>query len=164
MNIFALDVDTDLAAEYHCDKHVVKMVLEYGQILSTAHRILTPMSVISPNIYRAAYTNHPSCRWARQSDANYMWLYSLFCSLHNEYKHRYGKAHKTFLDLCDDLSVLPSHIPKTGRLKPVIPAMPDHIKKSVTTFDESVELYRTYYRECKQHLWSWSNRQQPEWI
>ena len=24
----------------HCDKHVVKMILEYAQLLSTAHRVL----------------------------------------------------------------------------------------------------------------------------
>lgn len=41
MNIFYLDRDPALAARYHCDKHVVKMILELGQLLSTAHRILT---------------------------------------------------------------------------------------------------------------------------
>ena len=38
MNIFYLDTDPELSAKYHCDKHVVKMILEYGQLLSTAHR------------------------------------------------------------------------------------------------------------------------------
>ena len=39
MNIFCLDQDPHLAARMHCDKHVVKMILEYGQMLSTAHRM-----------------------------------------------------------------------------------------------------------------------------
>ena len=40
MNIFYLDTNPALCAEYHCDKHVLKMIIEYAQLLSTAHRIL----------------------------------------------------------------------------------------------------------------------------
>ena len=40
MNIFYLDRDEQKAAQYHCDKHVVKMILESAQLLSTAHRVL----------------------------------------------------------------------------------------------------------------------------
>ena len=40
MNIFYLDNDPKVAAEMHCDKHVVKMLVEYAQILSTAHRMV----------------------------------------------------------------------------------------------------------------------------
>ncbi len=39
MNIFYLDHDTRKCAEMHNDKHVVKMILEYAQLLSTAHRM-----------------------------------------------------------------------------------------------------------------------------
>ena len=37
MNIFVLDRDPELAAKYHCDKHVVKMVLESAQMMCAAH-------------------------------------------------------------------------------------------------------------------------------
>ena len=37
MNIFVLDEDPKKAAEYHCNKHVVKMILECGQMLCAAH-------------------------------------------------------------------------------------------------------------------------------
>ena len=40
MNIFYLDKNAKIAAQSHGDKHVVKMVLEYAQILSTAHRVI----------------------------------------------------------------------------------------------------------------------------
>lgn len=40
MNIFYLDEDPVKAAQYMCDKHVVKMIVESAQILSTAHRVL----------------------------------------------------------------------------------------------------------------------------
>ena len=38
MNIFFLDEDPKYAAQMQCDKHVVKMVLETAQMLSTAAR------------------------------------------------------------------------------------------------------------------------------
>ena len=39
MNIFYLDENPKKCAKYHCDKHVVKMIIEYAQLLSTAHRL-----------------------------------------------------------------------------------------------------------------------------
>ena len=38
MNIFFLDKNPYVAAHKQCDKHVVKMVLETAQMLSTAAR------------------------------------------------------------------------------------------------------------------------------
>ena len=40
MNIFYLDNHTHRCAKQHCDKHVVKMIIEYAQLLSTAHRVI----------------------------------------------------------------------------------------------------------------------------
>ena len=40
MNIFFLDPDPDTCAQLHCDKHNVKMILEYAQLLSTAHHVI----------------------------------------------------------------------------------------------------------------------------
>ena len=40
MNIFYLNKDPKIAAMEHNDKHCVKMILEYAQMLSTAHREL----------------------------------------------------------------------------------------------------------------------------
>jgi len=40
MNLFFLSRDPSICAQQHCDKHVVKMILEYAQLLSTAHRLL----------------------------------------------------------------------------------------------------------------------------
>ena len=36
MNLFYLDEDMDKCAEYHVDKHIVKMPLEAAQLLCTA--------------------------------------------------------------------------------------------------------------------------------
>lgn len=50
MNIFVLNQNPFDAARDHCDKHVVKMILEYAQMLSTAHRLLdgTPVTAVDP--------------------------------------------------------------------------------------------------------------------
>ena len=96
MNIFYLDNDTRVCAEMHNDKHLVKMILEYAQLLSTAHRYLdgTPTVVrrvttgrrhtqyilsndLDGVLYSATHINHPSAVWVRQSDSNYMWLAEL---------------------------------------------------------------------------------------
>lgn len=37
MNIFVLDKDPKKAAQYHVDKHVIKMILESSQMLATAY-------------------------------------------------------------------------------------------------------------------------------
>ena len=40
MNIFVLDRNPVIAAQMQCDKHIVKMIVESGQMLSTVHRML----------------------------------------------------------------------------------------------------------------------------
>ena len=40
MNIFYLDPDPKVCAEMHNNKHTVKMIIEYAQLMSTAHRVL----------------------------------------------------------------------------------------------------------------------------
>ena len=99
MNIFYLDHDVTKCAEMHNDKHVVKMILEYAQLLSTAHRVLDgtlidgysktgrkqKRYVLSGNLdsilYASTHINHPSAVWVRQSDKNYSWLFEMFESL-----------------------------------------------------------------------------------
>ena len=54
MNIFFLDKDPKIAAQMQCDKHVVKMILETAQMLSTAARAQ------GHDIgYKSAYHKHP---------------------------------------------------------------------------------------------------------
>ena len=94
MNIFMLDLDPKKAAEYHCDKHVVKMILESAQILYCAHWVLNP-SRVPEFAYKKTHPNHPSCIWVRESIENYEWLCQLAIELCKEYTFRYEKIHKT---------------------------------------------------------------------
>ena len=76
MNIFYLDRDPAKCAAMHCDKHVVKMILEYAQLLSTAHRVLDgDQNADSQGFYKATHKNHPSAVWVRESWAHYVKLH-----------------------------------------------------------------------------------------
>jgi hypothetical protein len=177
MNIFYLDHDVNKCAEMHNDKHVVKMILEYAQLLSTAHRVIDGTIVdgysktgrkqkryVLPDdrdsvLYSATHLNHPSAVWVRQSDQNYIWLQSMLSTLCKEYTYRYGKVHKCERDgLVDQLARLPDTIPSRPFTEPT-PAMPDEVK----ILGDSIKSYRNYYINNKTHLASWKKRNKPEW-
>ena len=126
MNIFYLDHDPRLAAEFQCDKHVVKMVLESAQLLSTAHRVLDGDSA-PPQLYKIAHINHPSSKWTRSGVDQYRWLFDHFCFLLQEYFYRYEKIHK-----CDALRewliATPYHIDWDATWSEPPLCMPDECK------------------------------------
>ena len=95
MNVFYLDKNPQSAAAMHCDKHCVKMILEYAQILSTAHRVLDGDDA-PDDLYKIAHKNHPSTIWARTSKQHYDWLFRLVRKLTIEYGIRYGKIHRSW--------------------------------------------------------------------
>lgn len=181
MNIFYLDSDPKVCAEMHNDKHCVKMILEYAQLLSTAHRVLDgiPVRILSASkrqktvyrlpdhrdsiLYHATHINHPSAIWVRQSYANYVWLNRLLAYLCKEYTYRYEKVHKVeSSDLLLNLYVPPNKLDETKSLfftQPT-PAMPDTYKVD----GDSISSYRNYYNGGKQHLASWKKRSVPSWF
>ena len=142
MNIFYLDNDPRICAEMHVDKHVVKMILEYAQLLSTAHRVLDGDIVIGLSktgrkqtryvlpdsrdsiMYSATHINHPSAQWVRQSFQNYIWLTDLLNFLCEEYTYRYGKVHKIESSgLLNTLMVkVPKNIPRNQPFTEPTPA------------------------------------------
>ena len=83
MNIFYLSSCPQEAAESHNDKHCVKMILEYAQMLSTAHRELD--DDVPDILYKSTHKNHPSTIWTRSSKQHYDWLFRLFRMLSAEY-------------------------------------------------------------------------------
>jgi hypothetical protein len=185
MNIFYLNNDPKLCAEMHLDKHVVKMILEYAQLLSTAHRVLDgtvstrlsksgrkqqyyPLAGERDNfLYSATHVNHPSAVWVRYSYENYEWLYKLFIALLDEYTHRYGRIHAT-ARLIDALHTPPIHIPKGIGFTEPTPAMPNEVKvlREVATDRyeiDSIKSYHKYYIHNKVHIAKWTKREIPLW-
>ena len=153
MNIFVLDIDPMLCAQYHNDKHVIKMILESAQMLSTACR-----GAGLDEGYKSTHQNHPCNIWLRESLANWLWLRDLTYELHTEWKYRYehkeSKTHKSFDVVCGlSVPALPD-VPMT----PFAQAMPADYRSK-----DAVESYRTYYMIDKAHLAGWKKRGQPEW-
>jgi hypothetical protein len=158
MNIFYLDRDPKTAAQMHCDRHVIKMILESAQMLSTAHRVIDGDDYANERgLYKMAHKNHPSTIWVRSSDEHYKWLYKLMLSLMEEYTYRYGKHHATER-LIEPLRLLPTSIENNGFTDPP-QCMPDYCKK-----DDVVSSYQNYYIEEKSGFATWKSRAVPEWF
>ena len=160
MNIFALDNDAFSAATMHCDKHVVKMVLETAQILSTVHYIYE--TEWAEDMYKPTHKNHPSVKWAAECRGNYRWLYGLFRALSREYTIRYDKNHKSWLKLGEMVDKVPRSMPGVlWETTPFALAMPD-VYKFVSS--DPVECYRAYYFHEKAEMLKYTNREPPEWL
>jgi hypothetical protein len=155
VNRFILALDPQEAAANHNDKHVVKMILEEAQMLSTAHHLLGDPAEAAL-LYKPTHVNHPCSIWVRQSEQNYLWALSLFESLCKEYSHRYAKVHKSF-SLHPLLSKVPKNMSSIG-LTPFPQAMPEYYKR-----ESAIAAYRTYYVMEKSDIAKCTNRTQPEW-
>jgi hypothetical protein len=88
MNIFVTSSCPIESAKFLDDKRVVKMALESTQMLCTA---LNVNGVKTP--YKTGHLNHPCTIWARESQANWQWLWQHAMALCEKYTSIYGKQH-----------------------------------------------------------------------
>lgn len=160
MNIFILDIDIDKCAMAHGNKHVVKMITEYNQVLST---VCHEFGISTEGMYKKTHVNHPSCVWGRESKANFEYLLDLNIALLNEYTYRYGKVHAgsrlipLFIDVLDKLPI------GKGNMTPFVAVLPNKVVKNCD-HTKVVELYRHLYMTEKRNLAEWKNRKIPEWF
>ena len=179
MNIFYLDPSPEKCAQMHNNKHTIKMIIEYCQLMSTAHRVLdgeeyTDLTANGRRIKRwrlndereqqlmkASHINHPSAIWCRANLANYHWLYNMWSHLLGEYTYRYGKIHAC-ARLKDALRFPPTKI-KIGDFTEPTPAMPNDIKIP----GNSLASYHNYYNISKRGFATWqgkiNSRPTPTW-
>ena len=159
MNIFFLDKDPIIAAQLMCDKHVVKMILESAQMLSTAHRVVDGDNRADQDgIYKMAHKNHPSTIWVRTSKKNYEWLWNHFDALLKEYTHRYGKHHATER-LRNILFMPPLNIDIHAPFTEPPQCMPEICKG-----EDTVLAYQNYYIIEKSGFARLTNRTAPTWF
>jgi len=175
MNIFAIDEHPVRAARQMVDKHVVKMILEAGQMLSTSHRVLDGVEWTDrgknnrrikrwrlndereDKLWKASFVGHPCTQWTMESRMNYRWHATHALALCREYTHRYEKVHNSqglieYLFNREPLNI------REGGLTKFAVAMPDEYKVEC-----SVESYRNYYRGDKAYFAKWKNRETPVW-
>lgn len=177
MNIFYLDEEPRIAAQYACDQHVVKMIVETAQLLSTAHRILDGKEYIDSSsgrkirrwalddylldklFYHATHINHPSAIWVRSNRAAYDWTVRYLYCLCDEYTLRYGKTHKTeSLAKAFNLNY-PKNLDPSNIFSPPPQTMPEQYK-----LQDTVEAYRRFYIYDKSKFAKWKHGNIPDWF
>lgn len=149
MNIFAVSPDPVLCAQALDDKRVVKMVLETGQIISSARYRLGQEAV-----YRPTHLSHPCVLWAAADSTNLIWLIQLLRALSDEYTHRYGREHLTWT--------------KHRGVAPPTPSVLPRCFVNVTRYPEINDVhlaYRLHLRD-KWHKSQpkWTRRNPPKWL
>ena len=175
MNIFELHTNPSICAEMHCDKHIVKMPIEYAQLLSTAHRVLDGTEYIGTTktgrkakryrldddrediLYKASHIKHPDGIWARQTSGNYYKLFFLYMATLAEFKYRYGKIHGA-----SKPSILLQRAPKNipeGDITELPQCMPDYCKVK----GDPIKAYHKYYLNEKKTFATWKARPTPYW-
>ena len=193
MNIFALSECPEESAKQMIDKHIIKMPTETCQMLHTnilyfkyvqtygkepqlkdlkAFHFRLGMELMKP-----AMLNHSSTIWARQSIANFHWLYQHGVALCEEYTYRYGKRHGSHDRIINGMKHLEENdsfsVPHSG-LTPVSITMDDSYRIDLdeysqrnpnwTGWDFVIASYRHYYLEGKWRIAEWRNDRRPEWF
>lgn len=183
MNTFVLDKSPAKSAEYHCDKHVVKMILESGQMMCAAHwlhllkahypgditdfkrvkdiqswlRSNTPVKDQPP--WSLSHMRHPCTIWTSETYENYMWQYELGISLCKEYTKRYGRVHASEIVIKWLGDNLPINIDRKKGLTPFVICMKEEYKIS----KDPVQCYRNYYLKDKIRFAKWKLNNEPYW-
>ena len=185
MNRFIIEDNPVGCAQSLCDSHVIKMVLEEGQMLSTVHRLVdgaeytgktktgrnkkawkivygVAQSQREDTLYKACHYNHPCTIWSRETRGNYEWSFKLFEAIAREYTHRYEKTHKTYQALAKYLYWPPANIDPSAEVTPFPLAM-GAAPECINT-DDPIQSYRDFYHTKQQRFkMVWSHRDPPSW-
>jgi len=182
MNIFVLDESPKKSAEYHCDKHVVKMILESGQMMCTAHwlhllknyydgdisdfkRVKDIQSWLFENTHpleqppwKISHMRHPCTLWTNESYSNYMCHWELAIELCSEYTKRDHKVHKSEAVI----DWLGKNTPRLMQDKGMTPH-PICMKEEYKINNDVVKSYRNYYIMDKVRFAKWKTIEPPWW-
>lgn len=184
MNIFTTNDCPVVSAQEMCDKHVVKMIVEYAQLMSTAHRVLDgeqyegrtklnrrikrwlhPDKFLEEHLYKASHIKHPSGIWCRSTTGNYEWLYAHFIASCEEYTHRYGKTHLTFTKMAEVFKTPPKNLPKGPQTEFAVAIAENQTCRQVPGFNQLsvVDKYKQYIKSDKPFA-VWTKRKKPAWF
>lgn len=194
VNIFVLSKNTKNASKYHCDKHVVKLILESAQILSTAHRYLDgTMDIVEKEIIiksgkRKGMPQKRKNKVYTHPDA--LFENSLYKNTHinhpcgkwvRESSGNYKWLYKLFKNLCkeytyryDKIHLCEKKLLKVLKNVPknipdldrtqFITAMPEYCRYENEELLPPIEAYRKYYMYEKSHFCKWTKRDIPYWF
>lgn len=190
MNVFFLDKHPERAANLLCDEHSNKMITESCQLLSSVYHMLDDPN--KDNVYKLAHKNHPSAKWARQSEKSFLWLARHTQQLIKNYDRRFGKPKfnrareivslslSSPPSLLPDVPVLPAFFAFGNPEFPELHAKYTALKPQFGFYDldfdvwrsddpdETVEAYKTYYKlkifkQEKLPTWARNPNGSPSW-
>lgn len=162
MNIFILHEDPKIAAQQHCERHVLKMIIEHTQMMAAAYyhtlgisrkkEILENEEKVhnlfrgfprkdengKENPYKISHVNHPCTVWTRESLTNFYWLLDCTKAMCEEFTYRYSGKHSVEA-IIDWMYENPPKLEDIG-LTPFAQAMPDFYKGN-----NAIEAYHKYY-------------------
>tara|TARA_Y100000356_G_scaffold93606_1_gene79039 strand:- start:687 stop:1001 length:315 start_codon:yes stop_codon:yes gene_type:complete len=88
---------------------------------------------------------------------NFEWVHCYANALNDEYHYRYGKQHKSVVEVVNALPE-PKNLPRKG-LTPFGMAMPEDLQDP----DDVIGSYRLFYHTDKATFATWSHRDKPYW-
>lgn len=182
MNIFILDRSPRLAAQYHCDKHVNKMLSETAQMLCTAvfpyiasqyeidfwlqknkyaQKQLREKYRERTGLFLPAHKHHPCTKWCGQTRENFLWLLELGYGLIDEWEYRRGKEHGSAKAIHKAAKY--SYLIPFGSLTDFVQAFESSYPHFIDPSDP-IGAYRKFYVEDKHSFatWNWG-REPPQW-
>jgi len=164
MNIFFLDWNPKLSAQYAINPHCHKMILEHLQMMYTTYHLTCPDILVDCPFepYRITHKNHPCNVWLRERLENFKYLALLTLEYCEEYTHRYSSETSPKEHACQKhLIWMISNLPRlpSGPMTPPAQAMPEQYK-----CDDAVEAYRKYYIGEKLRIVKYTKRDPPEWL
>lgn len=161
VNFFFLDKNTKLNAQYYCDKHVNKIMIEICQLLSNVLHNNTNLKPPYKKTTNIPITLAPY-KWANYSKGNYIYLLNLAKALLNEYKYRYDKnEHKTEKVIEWLKNNIPNHFKHKKRTKLFYTKNIDLFHKYIK---DDVECFRYIYVNYKCKNDKWTKREKPIWF
>ena len=189
LNVYYFDHDPRLAAQAHTDRLLSTQVTQAAMILSTVWDCLAPeligetfleppfhqlhvvageipgmvRTLAGQRIYRPTYRSHPLVAWARDSAANYDWLWRLGRWLADEHRFRFDRPHGNAHVLWT-LERPPPRLGELPRSEP--PALVE--AQARYTVGEEVFAVASYRQHClTEHMvtsLAWRRRGPPPWL
>jgi len=170
MNLFFLHCNPSECAKHHCDKHVVKMILEIVQMLYTAHIVLGTYNLPEGHYRKISNHIHPTAVWIRKCKENYLYAAEVALSIAYEYTHRYNKIHSCQSHaewLFQNLPVFNEFQDYSGSNKEIVFATNEFFTSLGITpiplcmpddcyCDDPIKSYRKYYLMYKKHFVKWT--------
>lgn len=181
MNIFVLDEDPYLSAKMHCDKHVLKMLIEHAQMMASAYYSTIGISRKkeipkrqrevdslfrgwprkNPNgsdwPYGITHINHPCTIWTRESIQNFNWLWECSNHLCDVFQQRWRKKH-SIKAIMQWMKQNPPDLP-TSKQTPFAQVFPDCYQQYGPILG-----YRRYYAMKTTYMaLKWDYSPQPDW-